>query len=147
MKRYSMPVLAVLLLCGCSTVLNPYQSSFNCPEAENGKCVSVQTAYRESLNPLVKSEVEGCVGCGTGEHGDTASSPREKEYRAALLSRLTGLLREPETPMVAPPQVLRVLLMPYKGDGGELFMPRYAYFFVDRPGWILDGYLVEKGDD
>lgn len=147
MTRYSLPVLAALLLCGCSTVLNPYQSSFNCPETENGKCVSVQTAYRESLNPLVKSEGEGCADCGKEKPAEMDATPEEQGYRAALLSRLTGLLREPETPMVAPPQVMRVLLMPYKGDGGELFMPRYAYFFVDRPSWILDGYLVEKGDD
>jgi len=147
MTRYSMPVLAALLLCGCSTVLNPYQSSFNCPETENGKCVSVQTAYRESLNPLVKNEGEGCADCGKEKLVETVASPEEQGYRAALLSRLTGLLREPETPIVAPPQVMRVLLLPYKGDGGELFMPRYAYFFVDRPSWILDGYLVEKGDD
>lgn len=146
MTRYSLPVLG-LLLCGCSTVLNPYQSSFNCPDTENGKCVSVQSAYRESLNPLVKSEEEGCADCGKERPAETVASPEEQRYRAALLSRLTGLLREPETPMVAPPQVMRVLLLPYKGDGGELFMPRYAYFFVDRPSWILDGYLVEKGDD
>ncbi|MRR34709.1 hypothetical protein EG829_08425 [bacterium] len=146
MKKYSMPVLG-FLLCGCSTVLNPYQSSFNCPETENGKCVSVQTAYRESLNPLVKNEGEGCADCGKEKLVERVASPEEQGYRAALLSRLTGLLREPETPMVAPPQVMRVLLLPYKGDGGELFMPRYAYFFVDRPSWILDGYLVEKGDD
>jgi len=147
MTRYSIPVLVALLLCGCSTVLNPYQSSFNCPDTENGKCVSVQSAYRESLNPLVKSEEEGCADCGKERQAETVASPEEQGYRAALLSRLTGLLREPETPMVAPPQVMRVLLLPYKGDGGELFMPRYAYFFVDRPSWILDGYLVEKGDD
>jgi conjugal transfer pilus assembly protein TraV len=147
MTRYSMPGLAAVLLCGCSTVLNPYQSSFNCPETENGKCVSVQTAYRESLNPLVKSEGEECTNCGKERPAEMNGSPEEQGYRAALLSRLTGLLREPETPMVAPPQVMRVLLLPYKGDGGELFMPRYAYFFVDRPSWIMDGYLVEKGDD
>jgi conjugal transfer pilus assembly protein TraV len=141
-----MPLLG-FLLCGCSAVLNPYQSSFNCPDTENGKCVSVQSAYRESLNPLVKSEGEGCTDCGKERPAETVASPEEQRYRAALLSRLTGLLREPETPMVAPPQVMRVLLLPYKGDGGELFMPRYAYFFVDRPSWILDGYLVEKGDD
>ncbi|MHC1698862.1 MAG: TraV family lipoprotein [Geobacteraceae bacterium] len=147
MTRYRMAALAALLLCSCSTVLNPYQSSFNCPGTENGKCVSVQTAYRESLNPLVKSDGEECTDCGKGRPDASGAPADEKEYRAALLSRLTGLLREPETPMVASPQVLRVLLMPYKGDGGELFMPRYAYFFVDRPSWILDGYLVEKGDD
>jgi conjugal transfer pilus assembly protein TraV len=39
------------------------------------------------------------------------------------------------------------LLLPYRGDGGELFMPRYAYFFLERPEWILDGYLVGKGDE
>ena len=147
MTRYSMSAFAALLLCGCSAVLNPYQSSFNCPETENGKCVSVQTAYRESLNPLVKSEGEDCRDCGKRTPEEMAASSEEKGYRAALLSRLTGLLKEPETPMVAPPQVMRVLLLPYKGDGGELFMPRYAYLFVDRPTWILDGYLVGKGDD
>jgi conjugal transfer pilus assembly protein TraV len=139
--------LAALFLCGCSTLLNPYQSGFNCPETENGKCVSVQTAYRESLNPLVKSEGESCLDCGKSTPEEMAASPEEKGYRAALLNRITGLLKEPETPMVAPPRVMRVLLLPYKGDGGELFMPRYAYLFVDSPTWILDGYLVEKGDD
>ena len=147
--RYSW-LIAVLTICGCSAALNPYQSSFNCPETEKGKCVSVQKAYGESLNPLVKpeSEEKDCKGRDCGKETIPASgTPREEsEYRGALFKRLSGLLNEPETPMVAPPQVMRVLLLPYKGDGGELFMPRYAYFFLDRPQWILDGYLVEKGD-
>jgi conjugal transfer pilus assembly protein TraV len=146
MKGHSLSALAALLLCGCSTVLNPYQSSFNCPETENGKCVSVQTAYRESLNPLVKGEGGERPDCAKGAQQKIASSG-ENDYRAALLSRLSGLLRAPETPMVAPPRVMRVLLLPYKGDGGELFMPRYAYLFLESPTWILGGYLVEKGDD
>jgi conjugal transfer pilus assembly protein TraV len=146
MTRISMTALVALLLCSCSTVLNPYRSSFNCPRTDKGKCVSVQNAYRESLNPLIgDGQNEARAGGATEEAGFT-EAPGEKDYRAALLGRLAGLLKEPETPMVAPPQVMRVLLLPYKGDGGELFMPRYAYFFVDRPSWVLDGYLVEKGD-
>ena len=88
MTRSSMSAFAALLLCGCSTVLNPYQSSFNCPETENGKCVSVQTAYRESLNPLVKSEGGDCPDCGKHTHEEMAASSEEKGYRAALLNRL-----------------------------------------------------------
>jgi len=146
MTRISVTALTAVLLCSCSTVLNPYRSSFNCPRTDKGKCVSVQKAYRESLNPLVAKGENDVSAGGRDTPGDPGAAPGEREYRAALLNRLTGLLKEPETPMVAPPQVMRVLLLPYKGDGGELFMPRYAYFFVDRPSWILDGYLVEKGD-
>jgi conjugal transfer pilus assembly protein TraV len=149
MKRRNSLVFAALLLCGCSAALNPYESSFNCPETEKGKCVSVAKAYDESLNPLVKPEAgekEGeCVDCG--KETGPATSGEEREYRDALFRRLAGLLKEPETPMVAPPQVMRVLLLPYRGESGELFMPRYAYFFLDSPRWILDGYLLEKGDE
>ncbi len=150
MKTRSSFLLLAIILCGCSTVLNPYQSSFNCPETGKGKCVSVQQAYSDSLNPLVKPETgagEGeCRECGKETNTESGSSREESQYRGALFKRLSGLLNEPETPMVAPPQVMRVLLLPYRGDGGELFMPRYAYFFLNRPQWILDGYLVEKGD-
>jgi conjugal transfer pilus assembly protein TraV len=38
---------------------------------------------------------------------------------------------------------MRVLLLPYKGEGGELFMPRYVYFMADDPRWIMGGYLKE----
>lgn len=151
MKKVFSWLLATVTLCGCSAVLNPYQSSFNCPEADKGKCVSVQQAYSDSLNPLVKPESgagEGeCHECGKDKPVTSGTGREEAEYRGALFKRLSGLLNEPETPLVAPPQVMRVLLLPYRGDGGELFMPRYAYFFLDRPQWILDGYLVEKGDD
>ena len=132
-------------------MLNPYASEFNCPETEKGKCVAVQKAYDESLNPLVKHE----PGTGNGECRDckeekappSGSGSPEAEYREALYRRMTGLLKEPETPMVTPPQVMRVLLLPYRGEGGELFMARYAYFFLDRPEWILGDYLVEKGGE
>jgi len=152
--RYSWLVV-VFFLCGCSAVLNPYASEFNCPETEKGKCVAVKTAYDESLNPLVRHE----PGAGESECRDckgekpiekppaSGTGSPEAEYREALYKRMTGLLKEPETPMVAPPQVMRVLLLPYRGEGGELFMARYAYFFVERPQWILGDYLVEKGGE
>ena len=117
MKRRNSLVIVALLLSGCSAVLNPYESSFNCPETEKGKCVSVEKAYGESLNPLVKPESAGkegaCRDCGKDNLPGPAPTGEEKEYRDALFRRLAGLLKEPETPMVAPPQVMRVLLLPY----------------------------------
>lgn len=46
MKR-TLALAGMLLMSGCA-LLNPYESSFSCPESYNGKCVSVQTAYSES---------------------------------------------------------------------------------------------------
>ena len=68
-------------------------------------------------------------------------------YQEEVYRKLTGLLREPVTPLVAPPRIMRVLLLPYKGEGGELFMPRYVYFMADDPRWILGGYLKEGAAD
>lgn len=150
MKTISSWLFLTIILGGCSAVLNPYASEFSCPETDKGKCVAVKTAYDESLNPLVKPEPgekkEECKDCGKEKAAVPGAAGEETEYREALFRRLAGLLKEPETPMVAPPQVMRVLLLPYRGDGGELFMARYAYIFLDRSKWILGDYLVEKGE-
>jgi len=37
---------------------------------------------------------------------------------------------------------MRVLLLPYKGEGNELFMLRHVYFFVDEPRWVLGDSLL-----
>jgi conjugal transfer pilus assembly protein TraV len=46
--------IGMLSMSGCA-LLNPYESSFSCPEASNGKCVSVQAAYKESSSITGKS--------------------------------------------------------------------------------------------
>jgi conjugal transfer pilus assembly protein TraV len=66
-----------------------------------------------------------------------------EEYQGALYRRLAGLVQEPRTPLVAPPEVLRVWLLPYEGEGGELFMERYVYVMVEKPRWVLGTYLTE----
>ena len=145
MKRGLYRFAFAILLGGCS-ILNPYKSEFTCPQKENGKCVAVEKAYDESLagktgkgersEPLKKDGLEK----GADKRG--ALLYQEEVYR-----KLTGLLREPVTPLVAPPRIMRVLLLPYKGEGGELFMPRYVYFMADDPRWIMGGYLKEGAAD
>ena len=61
-----------------------------------------------------------------------------------MYKKLAGLLDEPKTPLIAPPKVMRVLLLPYKNDR-DLYMYRYAYFVVDDFRWVLDGNPALEG--
>ena len=139
----------ILLFCfslfsgGC--FLNPYSSDFSCPKTEGGKCVSVQSAYNESVEGSKKKKADKSL---QDELNDIEKRKESKKgsadkntvtnYQDALYAKLAGLLSDPATPMVAPPQVMRVLLFPYKGDGNKLYMPRFVYMFIDDPKWILD---------
>lgn len=149
MKRLSI-LIFLLLISGCASVLNPYKGEFQCPETVNGKCVSVNTAYEESVGEKrSKGGSQGKVKSLQDELKESSikertASAEGNEYEKALLGRMKGLLSEPVTPMVATPQAYRILLLSYPGDGDELFMPRYVYFFIDKPRWILDNYLNSK---
>ncbi len=149
MKRVLFALISTALFASCS-VLNPYKSEFTCPQKENGKCVGVDNAYYESLSKTKdKSEnPESLKKNGQEKSSEKGSGQRsELLYQEEVYRKLTGLLREPVTPLVAPPKVMRVLLLPYKGEGGELFMPRYVYFMADDPRWIMGGYLQEGAGD
>jgi len=159
-------ILAGLLFMNGCALLNPYESSFSCPESYNGKCVSVQTAYSESSGSAVEAkdaaadpshencgpESENPGACTESRMESAAANPPSKEngaltkYRAALFDKFTVLLKEPVTPVVAPPKTMRVLLLPYTGQDNEFYMLRYVYFFVDEPRWLL-GDTVSSGEE
>jgi conjugal transfer pilus assembly protein TraV len=50
---------------------------------------------------------------------------------------LTELLEEPDKPMLEPPKIMRVLMLPYKGESDELFMTRYVYLKLKDSQWVL----------
>lgn len=156
--------IGMLTMSGCA-LLNPYESSFSCPESSKGKCVSVQSAYSESATGSSKrSEIsadhkeENCSHedasagtCNDGEKGVKLTSASKEDssynhYRTALFNKFSGLLKEPVTPVVAPPKTMRVLLLPYTGEDNEFYMLRYVYFFVDEPRWLL-GDTVSSGEE
>jgi conjugal transfer pilus assembly protein TraV len=154
--------LLAALTSGCSTI-GVYDSEFSCPKAYNGRCISVSGAYdlakkghddpehdpdddrgkkKESVQSRKKQvETEQAEAVAVAEESAHTS------YKESLYRRFDGLLKEPDTPMVAPPQVMRILLLPYKGEGNELFMPRYVYMFVDEPRWVLGDSLVAIEED
>ncbi len=156
--------IGVLSMSGCA-LLNPYESSFSCPESSKGKCVSVHTAYSESASgtlPVKETQVDHATEeCGSESmtpgpcidgKKEATQNPAAKEigtynrYRTALFDKFSGLLKEPVSPVVAPPKTMRVLLLPYTGQDNEFYMLRYVYFFVDEPRWLL-GDTVSSGEE
>lgn len=127
--RIPIVFLCLLLGTGCT----PYASKFACPNTYNGRCVPVMDAYNAALT--------GNDGPPAAETPDAKPISVKKEaatgYKAALYQRLEGLLKEPSPPMVAPPQIMRILFLPYKGPENELYMPRYVYFIVDESKWLM----------
>ena len=139
MYRSILAVLLMALLAACSTVgntINPYKSNFNCPYKESGRCISMTGAYDESRGQKMQPT----------DPAKAAVLPTngEKAYEESVYKKLAGLLEEPKTPLIAPPKVMRVLLLPYKNDR-DLYMYRYAYFVVDDFRWVLDGNPALEG--
>jgi len=138
MYKSILAILSIALLASCNTVgntINPYKSNFNCPYKESGKCISMTGAYDESRRD--KSQP-------TDPAKGLIPTNGEKAYQESVYKKLSGLLDEPKTPLIAPPKVMRVLLLPYKNDR-DLYMYRYAYFVVDDFRWVLDGNPALEG--
>jgi len=70
-----------------------------------------------------------------------SNSKVAKEYRKELFSELHSLITEPKTPFVAPPKIVRVLVLstiaPEENDRTIFISPRYVYFMLDSPKWII----------
>jgi len=144
-KKAIVIMIICLLLAGCG-IFNPYKSKFDCPMGENGKCISVPDAYKESMaktssgqeyNNNVKDK-----DAGEGKKGNGAVSaeqqvnPREI-YQQEMAKKLVGFIKQPITPFLAPPSVARALILPYKASSKELYSERYIYFIVDEPQWVI----------
>ena len=139
MYRSILAVLSIAILSACSTVgnaINPYKSNFNCPYKESGKCISMTGAYDESRAGEDRSR--------RTRQERSIPTTGEKAYQESVYKKLAGLIEEPKTPLIAPPKVMRVLLLPYKNDR-DLYMYRYAYFVVDDFRWVLDGNPAAEG--
>ena len=119
-------LLILTVVAGCAPVknaVNPYEENFRCRARDSeGQCVDTPTAYRQARVPDPATETTSAVQ-------DEAQGER---YRA-----ISDLLAAPETPLLNPPKILRVLLLPYRGEANELFMSRYAYLEIEPAEWVL----------
>ena len=119
-----------LLLSACSPMqkaINPYEEDFKCRAPEDaGKCVDTPTAYKDARYPRIDDDSPEPLA--TGSHKQAL----DNRYKT-----VAGLLREEKKPLLVPAKILRVLLLPYRGKDGELFMSRYVYVKIEDSQWIL----------
>ncbi len=163
----------MLCLGGCGAIVNPYKDDFSCPDYDKGKCIKVEGAYKESLqkrknSTLTEKENKAacaecrkdaeknnvaedtyCSACSTAETSESGNKHPTTEspatmYQKAVNKKLATMLKEPNTPLIAPPTVMRVLVLPYKGDLNELYMMRYIYLLIDDPQWVVGNYLMDS---
>jgi len=161
------PILLILLsisLGGCA-IFNPYENDFSCPDTFHGKCISVTGAYNQALREKAEvansEEIDTCIGGDCKGAGNSSNNPKTagppitlastegknfNAYKDSLYRRLDNLLREPQTPVVAPAKVMRILFLPYKGQDGEFVMTHHVFFFADDPKWVL-GNDIDAYDD
>lgn len=165
MHRLNLFIAISISLAGCA-IVNPYENDFACPDTFHGKCISVTGAYNQAIKEKAEEvssqdEMNLCIGgkCKDADEKITQDKPgklavtaitaEERNYNAykdSLYRRLDNLLHEPQTPVVAPPKVMRILFLPYKGQDGEFVMTHYVFFFADDPKWLL-GDSIEAFDD
>jgi len=138
-------VFAGGLLSGCGgKIFNPYEDSFSCPEISDGKCISMPNAYEESINGPKKQPTGDKKGKnGNGEQATVTPdifkdrTSTESQYKEMKFAKMKALIGESPTPIVVPPDVVRILILPYTGDENEMFSYRYLYFFATKPSWIM----------
>ena len=135
MKRWCICLLVLNLVSGCASVkdaVNPYEENFKCRAKDSeGKCVDTPSAYKEARLP-------------DNQGTDSSISTSRIEAQNSRYKTLVDLLEAPETPVLNPPRILRVLLLPYKGENNELFMTRYAYLEIEPAQWVLTEVSEKK---
>ena len=143
MYKTLISIIVVFTMTGClGKMMNPYAGDFNCPKGDNGKCISVQGAYDETTGKAKPKENQIAEGFrDLMESSSKGASPEEKVYEAAVYRKLTSMIKEPVTPMVTPPQIMRGLVLSYNKDKKTLYMPRYVYFMVDEPKFVINNYI------
>ncbi len=123
-------ILLLFLLSACAPLqetINPYNENFKCRARDDaGECIDTPTAYKKARypEPAPGDEVEPATGIN-------------REIQDSRYRLVSGLLKEKKKPLLQPPKILRVLLLPYKGEEGELFMSRYVYVKIEDSKWIL----------
>jgi len=147
MKHYkSLLILmsAAIAFSACTPLqdaINPYEENFKCRASDDdGKCIDTPTAYKLARypDPDVDMALEGDPNAQLDRMNIKKLTVQGQRYKT-----LAGLLKQPKKPLLQPPKILRVLLLPYKGEDEELFMTRYVYVKIEDSKWILTD-LAEK---
>lgn len=166
-RHLLMLIAAIAPLSGCATIgsiMSPYSEKFSCKNSDHGQCIHPEKAYEDAVagrkprsDPAVTRDkkllrdpggmqADGSPGTGAmAQASDKAMPGAYAGYRDSVYRELQGLIDQPVTPMLKPSQAVRTLILPYadRQRPDRLYMPRYVYSILERPSWVVGGYLVE----
>ena len=154
MLRNLILIPAICLFCtGCSFMF-PYEKEFACKRGTNmGKCISSMQAYHEATS-----------GEQHHEYAQPASKQKKKskkkddvisaelsptsgydQYKEAEYKQLTQILDKPITPILKKPEVLEILVLPYRTNNGtQLNGSRYIHIITEDSTFILGDVMKDK---
>lgn len=155
------PALIVLAgsLSGCASlgsIMSPYPEKFSCKNPDHGQCINPEDAYEDARagrkgrsDPAVTNDRKLLRDSGKAA-GKLRGSARDAAgaftgYRDSVYRELQGLIEAPVTPMLKSGETVRTLILPYadRQRPDRLLMPRYVYSILERPTWVVGGYLVK----
>lgn len=157
-RPHMLILIAVIVpLSGCATVgsiMSPYSEKFSCKNSDHGQCIHPEKAYEDAAagrsprsDPAVTRDRKLLRGADptTAPAGGKPAGGAYAGYRDSVYRELQGLIDQPVTPMLKPAQAVRTLILPYadRQRPDRLYMPRYVYSILERPSWVVGGYLVE----
>lgn len=157
---------ALLALSGCTTlgsVMSPYSEKYSCKNSDHGQCIHPDKAYADAVagrpprsdpavtndKKLLRDHADAANMDGGAARAGSKTMPGGSgafgTYRDSVYRELQGLIDQPVTPMLKPSQAVRTLILPYadRQRPDRLYMPRYVYSILDKPQWVVGGYLVE----
>lgn len=164
--RALLTATALLALSGCTTlgsIMSPYSEKYSCKNSDHGQCIHPDKAYADAVagrpsrsDPAVTNDRKLLRGHSDAANADGVTLRAGGKmmpggngafgtYRDSVYRELQGLIDQPVTPMLKPSQAVRTLILPYadRQRPDRLYMPRYVYSILDKPQWVVGGYLVE----
>ena len=156
-----LPLLfSLFVVSGCSGTLMPYESSFQCPGGYNGICESIDDAYHDSVNGIDPRQFDEkwkehkadweeshaeLIAARKGisaiyKASETLSAGQKPaSYRESYLRKMKDLIDAPETPVLVPPKVIRILVLPRTYEQNRSLVGSHYLFsqLEDGPRWIL----------
>jgi len=116
------------------------------PSSSNVVLASVekdpQDYYRMALTSAPKEPTPVLAKEATVPAGPSPEKGAESAYREASLAKMAKMLKEPVTPIVVPPSVMRIWMAPRQGENkGVLDMGRFVFMMVEDPHFVMGDYL------
>jgi conjugal transfer pilus assembly protein TraV len=138
----------------------PYESSFQCPGGYNGICESIDDAYHDSVNGIDARQFDEkwkehkadweeshaeliaarkSISAIDKASGTVSTGQKPVSYRESYLRKMKDLIDAPETPVLVPPKVIRILVLPRTYEQRRSLVGSHYLFsqLEDGPRWIL----------